>query len=85
MALSPTDRLHETLDVLSVVVFAAAIGVPGVYHVAVGHDAAQQTLKRTEWRSPAPFPELSASTASAFPKAFEAYLNDGFALRPILC
>lgn len=84
MLRATTDRSHEVLDAISVLVFAAVIGVPGAYHLAVGDEPARQTVRLTEWREPAPLPELTAKTVGDFPKGFESYLNDSFASRPFL-
>ena len=74
----PSDHktIHRVLDGLLVVGFFCGMLLPPALHVVRGGDGSGA---RMEYRKPAPPPDLTSW--ERFPRAFEAYFDDNFALR----
>lgn len=70
---------HVLLDATLVAGFAAAILLPPALHVVQGGDGEGT---RMEYRNPAPFP--APALDPRWPRAFERYFDDNFALRTAL-
>ena len=67
---------HFLLDLFLVVLFFAGLLLPPSMHVAYGGDGEGA---RMEFRKPSQMPELALDPR--YPRAFEAYFDDNFALR----
>lgn len=70
------SRLHRALEGALVASFFATLLLPPMLHVVHGGDGEGA---RMEYRNPAPQPAWSLDPA--FPRAFERYFDDNFALR----
>jgi len=69
-------RIRSALELLLLCVFGVSIAAPGLCHLVWGGDGEGTKM---EYRLPKPLPELRLS--ASFPREFEAYFNDNFALR----